>query len=36
MAGDNPVSPLARAFLHALRELGLVEGRTIAIERRSA
>src|SRR5438309_11754840 len=36
MAGSDPVSPLARAFVHGLRDLGWVGGRTIVIERRSA
>src|SRR5258708_29657221 len=35
MAGSDPVSPTARAFVHALRDLGLVDGRNIVIERRS-
>jgi putative ABC transport system substrate-binding protein len=36
MAGSAPVSPLARAFVHGLRDLGWIEGRTVVIERRSA
>src|SRR5438876_7200240 len=36
MAGSNPISPLARAFVHGLRDLGWIQGRTIVIERRSA
>jgi putative ABC transport system substrate-binding protein len=36
MAGVDPISPLARAFVHGLRDLGWIEGRTVAIERRSA
>jgi len=36
MAGADPVSPLARAFVHGLHDLGWVEGQTVAIERRSA
>lgn len=36
MAGANAVSRLARAFVHGLRDLGLIEGRNILIERRSA
>jgi putative tryptophan/tyrosine transport system substrate-binding protein len=36
MAGLNPISPLARAFVHGLRDLGWVEGQTVMIERRSA
>jgi putative ABC transport system substrate-binding protein len=36
MVGSDPVSPLARAFVHGLRDLGWVEGQTVMIERRSA
>ena len=36
MAGPDPVSPLARAFVHGLRDLGWIEGNTVTIERRSA
>jgi putative ABC transport system substrate-binding protein len=36
MVGLNPTSPLARAFVHGLRDLGWVEGQTVVIERRSA
>jgi putative ABC transport system substrate-binding protein len=36
MAGADPANPRARAFVHGLRDLGLVEGRNIIIERRSA
>lgn len=36
MVGADPVNPLAREFVHALRDLGLVDGRNIIIERRSA
>jgi len=36
MAGSNPVHPLIRAFLHALRSLGYVEGQNLVFERRSA
>jgi putative ABC transport system substrate-binding protein len=36
MAGSDPVSPLARAFVHGLRDLGWIEGRTVVIERQSA
>jgi putative ABC transport system substrate-binding protein len=36
MAGSNPSSPLARAFVHGLRDLGWIEGQTVVIERRSA
>ena len=35
-SGPDPVDPNARAFVHGLRDLGWVEGRNIAIERRSA
>jgi hypothetical protein len=35
MTGDNPTDPRTRAFVHGLRDLGLVEGRNIIIERRS-
>ena len=36
MAGAEPAHPYPRAFVHALRDLGLVEGRNVIIERRSA
>jgi putative ABC transport system substrate-binding protein len=36
MAGADPPNIRARAFVHGLRDLGLVEGRNIIIERRSA
>ena len=36
MAGPDPISPLARAFLQGLRDLGWIEGQTVVIERRSA
>lgn len=35
MAGTEPVHPLARAFIHGLRDLGYVEGRNLVLERRS-
>jgi putative tryptophan/tyrosine transport system substrate-binding protein len=35
MAGPDPASPVTRAFVHGLRDLGWVEGKTVAIERRS-
>lgn len=35
LAGPNPSHPLARAFVHGLRDLGWVEGRSVVIERRS-
>jgi putative ABC transport system substrate-binding protein len=34
MAGSNPISPLARAFVHGLHDLGWIEGKTVVIERR--
>jgi putative ABC transport system substrate-binding protein len=36
MAGADPVHPYARAFIHALRDLGLVDGRNIVLVRRSS
>jgi putative ABC transport system substrate-binding protein len=36
MAGAEPAHPFARAFVDGLREQGLVDGRDIVIERRSA
>ena len=36
MTGPDPVNGFARSFVHALRDLGYVEGRNIVIERRSA
>ena len=36
MAGPDPISPVARAFLHGLRDLGYVEGRNLILERRTA
>jgi putative tryptophan/tyrosine transport system substrate-binding protein len=36
LSGPDPIDPNARAFVHGLRDLGWVEGRNIAIERRSA
>ena len=35
LAGPDPNHPLARAFVHGMRDLGWIEGRTIVIERRS-
>ena len=35
MVGADPKHPLARAFIHGLRDLGWIEGRTLMIERRS-
>ena len=36
MVGPDPADRVARAFVHGLRDLGYVEGRSISIERRSA
>lgn len=36
ISGPDPVDNHAREFVHGLRELGYVDGRTIIIERRSA
>jgi putative ABC transport system substrate-binding protein len=36
MAGPDPSHPSTRAFVHALRDLGHVEGRNLVLERRSA
>jgi putative tryptophan/tyrosine transport system substrate-binding protein len=36
MAGPEPVNPYARAFVHALRALGYVEGQNLILYRRSA
>jgi putative ABC transport system substrate-binding protein len=36
MAGPDPSDSSVRAFVHSLRDLGLVDGRNIVIERRSA
>lgn len=36
MAGSDPVQPVTRALLHALRELGYAEGQNLLFERRSA
>lgn len=33
--GADPIDPFVRAFVHGLRDLGLVDGRNIIIERRS-
>lgn len=35
MAGMEPAHPLARAFIHELRDLGYVEGRNLVIDRYS-
>ena len=36
MTGSEPAHPNARAFVHALRRLGYVEGENLILERRSA
>ena len=36
MAGPDPDQPSVRAFVHALRDLGYVEGQNLILERRSA
>ncbi len=36
MDGPEPVNPVARAFVHALRALAYVEGQNLILERRSA
>ncbi len=36
MAGAEPAHPITRAFVHEMRTLGYVEGRNLALERRSA
>ena len=36
MAGPNPKSRMASAFVHALRDLGYVEGKNLVLKRRSA
>src|SRR5262249_9157753 len=36
MAGDEPINPAVRMFVHALRELGYLEGSNLALQRRSA
>jgi hypothetical protein len=36
MVGADPIHPYARAFVHALRDLGLVDGRDIVLVRRSS
>jgi putative ABC transport system substrate-binding protein len=33
--GPNPVDPYVRAFVHGLRDMGLVDGNNILVERRS-
>ena len=36
MVGSDPIHPPTRAFVHALRDLGYIEGRNLVLERRSA
>lgn len=36
IVGADPIYPYARIFVRTLRDLGLVDGRNIVIERRSA
>jgi putative ABC transport system substrate-binding protein len=36
MAGPDPIHPLAKVFVHSLRDLGYVEGQNLVLERRSA
>lgn len=36
MAGADPAISFVRTFVHALRDLGWIDGRSVAIERRSA
>jgi putative ABC transport system substrate-binding protein len=36
MTGPEPIHPIVREFVHALRDLGYVEGRNLILERRSA
>jgi putative tryptophan/tyrosine transport system substrate-binding protein len=36
MVGPDPAEPPARAFVHALRDLGWIDGQTVVVERRSA
>jgi putative tryptophan/tyrosine transport system substrate-binding protein len=36
MAGSDPLIPSARAFVHALRAQGYIEGQNLVLERRSA
>ena len=36
IGGADPASPYARAFVHALRDLGWVDGRNVVLERRSS
>jgi len=36
MAGPDPVTPVGRALVHGLRDLGYIEGRNLILERRTA
>jgi putative tryptophan/tyrosine transport system substrate-binding protein len=36
MAGPDPITPVGRALVHGLRDLGYVEGRNLILERRTA
>src|SRR5262245_25265342 len=36
MTGSNPANRVAHAFVHAMHELGWIDGRTVVIERRTA
>ena len=36
MLGPDPAHPAVRAFVHAMRDLGYVEGRSFILDRRSA
>ena len=36
LAGPDPIDPIARAFVHGMRELGYVEDRNLVLEWRSA
>jgi putative tryptophan/tyrosine transport system substrate-binding protein len=36
MAGPDPISPVGRALVHGLRDLGYVEGRNLILARRTA
>src|SRR5262245_10437358 len=36
LVGPDPINPVARAFVHGLRDLGYVEGRNLVLERRFA
>ena len=36
ISGPDPANLPARAFLHGLRDLGWIDGRTVIIERRTA